>query len=374
MANEQHLEWLKEGVEAWNQRRYKTDFPPYIRGANLEGTVLRGANLAGADLEGAKLAGADLEGANLTRANLVESDLEGADLEGAILEGTDLERANVKSVNWDAGTKNESASQFTDLSQVIGLTQNQLETMDGDTGTILPDGLHHPAHWPEFRPDDKSDNDTESHSDEPPKDQQLENEGTNAEQSGEAVGSSDAAHIALQSQVRVLLANPIRSAETVIQFKELLDYAVQLFRQANRTNEVPEDLLLVEAFSEKIGQINEVLTQDTSAQTSDLERQLKELRELVEQLQKTIAEQAELISKQAEGSKELSDFHKAKSAFAVSFGKNLGTGTAALVVAASGYLLGTYGGQVVGFLGETIGQFFVSGPPPQLPLPPATTV
>ncbi len=26
MANPQHLEWLKEGVEAWNRRREREDF------------------------------------------------------------------------------------------------------------------------------------------------------------------------------------------------------------------------------------------------------------------------------------------------------------------------------------------------------------
>ncbi|WP_201150789.1 hypothetical protein [Rhodovulum sulfidophilum] len=32
------------------------------------------------------------------------------------------------------------------------LTQAQLDTMRGDTGTILPEGLHHPAHWPDPEP------------------------------------------------------------------------------------------------------------------------------------------------------------------------------------------------------------------------------
>ena len=35
MANEQHIEWLLEGVEAWNARREREDFVPNLAGVNL---------------------------------------------------------------------------------------------------------------------------------------------------------------------------------------------------------------------------------------------------------------------------------------------------------------------------------------------------
>ncbi|WP_392662947.1 pentapeptide repeat-containing protein [Amaricoccus sp. B4] len=129
MANPQHLEWLLEGVEAWNARREREDFVPGLSGAKLRGAKLRGANLWGADLRGADLWGADLRGA----------DLWGADLRGA----------NVKSVYSSMGTNDAGVPEYTDLKSTIELIQEQLDKMDGDTGVILPEGLHHPAHWPD---------------------------------------------------------------------------------------------------------------------------------------------------------------------------------------------------------------------------------
>jgi hypothetical protein len=56
MANPEHLEKLKEGVEAWNTwRRANAGIMPELRGANLSGAVLSEANLSGANLNSAKL-------------------------------------------------------------------------------------------------------------------------------------------------------------------------------------------------------------------------------------------------------------------------------------------------------------------------------
>jgi uncharacterized protein YjbI with pentapeptide repeats len=116
MANPEHLQLLKQGVEAWNQwRDQHRDIKPNLRGANLievdfpranlTGAVLIGATLVGAtltraDLTGAILAGADLTGAILAGATLTEADLTrailiGANLIGAILTRADLTRADV---------------------------------------------------------------------------------------------------------------------------------------------------------------------------------------------------------------------------------------------------------------------------------------
>lgn len=88
----------------------------------------------GADLFGARLRGADLRGANLRGAMLVAADLSGADLRLADLIGADLRDANL------AGA---------DLTEVLFLTQAQLNAARGDAATRLPAALNRPAHWPE---------------------------------------------------------------------------------------------------------------------------------------------------------------------------------------------------------------------------------
>jgi hypothetical protein len=101
MANGEHLEILKQGVEQWNEwRREHPDVAPdlsegdlagaklvvanLIRArlfrANLSGADLSAANLSWADLNGAHLVGADLGGANLSRAHLIGANLGGASL------------------------------------------------------------------------------------------------------------------------------------------------------------------------------------------------------------------------------------------------------------------------------------------------------
>jgi uncharacterized protein YjbI with pentapeptide repeats len=57
MANEQHLAWLKEGVEAWNARRARDDFIPDLSEANLLGADLFGPILGRAILGRANLRG-----------------------------------------------------------------------------------------------------------------------------------------------------------------------------------------------------------------------------------------------------------------------------------------------------------------------------
>ena len=58
MANQEHLDILKQGVDTWNQWRREH------RDADIQ------LDLYKADLSGANLSGADLGGANLSHANL----------------------------------------------------------------------------------------------------------------------------------------------------------------------------------------------------------------------------------------------------------------------------------------------------------------
>lgn len=90
---------------------------PEHRGADLMGRRLRGADLRAANLRGALLIAADARGADLRRADLLGADLRDTDLRGA------------------------------DLTGALYLTQPQVAAARGDETTLLPAGLHTPAHW-----------------------------------------------------------------------------------------------------------------------------------------------------------------------------------------------------------------------------------
>lgn len=93
---------------------------------------LRGKDRSGADLIGAKLVRAPLRGANLRGAYLLGADLREADLRCADLLGADLRNANLRGAN---------------LSDVLFLTQFQLNATQGDQKTRFPDVLTRPTHW-----------------------------------------------------------------------------------------------------------------------------------------------------------------------------------------------------------------------------------
>src|SRR5687767_1527435 len=123
MANEEHVNKLREGVGEWNKWMDAHPYPEtipdftgahlqgldlsranlkraYLLGADLEDAILEGANLWKADLCQAKLRHADLHSANLRKVNLFEAnlnqaDLRSANLTGALLVDTDLEGANL---------------------------------------------------------------------------------------------------------------------------------------------------------------------------------------------------------------------------------------------------------------------------------------
>ncbi len=104
MANPEHLEILKQGIEQWNRwREEHADVLPDLREADLFA-----ANLSAADREGnpwpgnlwrADLSGADLSKANLGRTDLSEANLRGAKLRRANLSWADLREANLGGAN-----------------------------------------------------------------------------------------------------------------------------------------------------------------------------------------------------------------------------------------------------------------------------------
>jgi TIR domain/Pentapeptide repeats (8 copies) len=91
MANDEHVEMLKKGVDAWNAWRDENpNVLPDLSGESLLKANLSGANLQNADLSFGTLVEANLRGANLKWANLFWADLRGANLQRAELNGTDL--------------------------------------------------------------------------------------------------------------------------------------------------------------------------------------------------------------------------------------------------------------------------------------------
>ena len=157
MANPQHIQWLLEGVEAWNKRRQENDFIPDFEGVDIRSAFADADkldengyfDLSEAKLGGANLRGADLSGANLFKANLIEANLIEANLRGVNLIEANLRGANVKTINLRSGTS-KAERRLIDLSHCLDLTQTQVDSLDGDSGTLLPKGLKHPIHWPDW--------------------------------------------------------------------------------------------------------------------------------------------------------------------------------------------------------------------------------
>jgi uncharacterized protein YjbI with pentapeptide repeats len=95
MANPEHLELLRRGVDAWNAWRKELSIRPDLGDANLRLANFSGANLSWADLSRANFREANLSGADLSEADLAVADLRGADLSEADLSGAFLARADL---------------------------------------------------------------------------------------------------------------------------------------------------------------------------------------------------------------------------------------------------------------------------------------
>src|SRR5437667_259237 len=90
MANQDHLDLLKQGKVVWNTWRQGH---PHIR-PDLSRARLRGVHLEGTDLNEANFLEADLSGANFTGATLIRANLSGADLTMACFRDADLKDLN----------------------------------------------------------------------------------------------------------------------------------------------------------------------------------------------------------------------------------------------------------------------------------------
>ncbi len=104
MANAEHVERLKVGVNTWNRWRKQNPrslpnlFDADLKGANLFGADLSHAYLRGTYLMGANLGSADLRGAYLIESCLNRVDLRGADLSHACFQDTSFGSSNLSHV------------------------------------------------------------------------------------------------------------------------------------------------------------------------------------------------------------------------------------------------------------------------------------
>ena len=93
MANPEHIEWLLEGVDSWNQRRAKKDFEPDLSGANIYG-LFDEADMLDED-DYIPLSNINFDIANLKNAQLLNARLNEATLQGALLDWANLFSANL---------------------------------------------------------------------------------------------------------------------------------------------------------------------------------------------------------------------------------------------------------------------------------------
>lgn len=123
MANEQHLDILKQGVDSWNQwRKEHPDIEIDLTFAKLDRAHLSAANLNGVDLSGAELIRAHLVGTDLSKANLRGTDLSKATLRGANLTcasliGADLSYTYITKANLSGAHLKWASLRGADLSE-----------------------------------------------------------------------------------------------------------------------------------------------------------------------------------------------------------------------------------------------------------------
>jgi hypothetical protein len=120
----------------------------FLVGADLTGANLSGARLIGANLSGARLIGANLSGALINRADLSGADLAGANLSDAWLGSTMVSGARFSDLqtlrNPVTNIRNPGG---VEVIRLVGLTQEQLDSVVGDAHTQLPNGMKRPDHW-----------------------------------------------------------------------------------------------------------------------------------------------------------------------------------------------------------------------------------
>lgn len=113
MANPQHLEWLKEGVRSWNERRRNAPFAPeldetdvsrYLGAQEREdirqiSVILPELNLSNANLSKSTLRSTDLSSSHFLSTNLSETRLQGSRFDGSLFVGSNLRKSYLASAS-----------------------------------------------------------------------------------------------------------------------------------------------------------------------------------------------------------------------------------------------------------------------------------
>ena len=111
MANLEHIDWLRDGVDHWNRRRQQTlsiqklsseDISRALGGHDREdirqiSVRLKGINLSGADLSNSSLRDTDLTNASFRGSNFTSAKLVGSDLSGSMSVETKFTNAILRS-------------------------------------------------------------------------------------------------------------------------------------------------------------------------------------------------------------------------------------------------------------------------------------
>ena len=129
-----------------------------LQRADLSNTELRRcdfkhSNLQNATFQNAHCTDADFRSANCTSTDFSNSDLRGSLFRGGTFSHATFHDSKMQDVNARStlllDRKTESIS---DLRASVGLSQVQLDVMLGDTGTLIPEKLLRPVHWPIWDP------------------------------------------------------------------------------------------------------------------------------------------------------------------------------------------------------------------------------
>ena len=269
MANEVHLKWLREGVEAWNKRRELIPFFPDLSDMVTTQNELMSINFSSSDLRHAKLNGIDL-----TNANLSGSELNVAEFKLAILCGANFRTSDVTGAIFDgANVKSDIKSKLYTNLDAHGLTQEQLNSMIGDSGTIIPDHLTRPDHWEvlPWHQEDAGQNDPET-------DDTFEDASHHAPNEKPREYYQ---HLALN-----LTREPIRSVAVLEAYGQQLATATRMYRDTHQM--IPDDVILIEQIASTMANMAVVV----HSETAELEDHIIELEAQITKLNETIKIQA----------------------------------------------------------------------------------
>jgi uncharacterized protein YjbI with pentapeptide repeats len=170
MANTEHLDILRQGVEVWNKwREENPDLKPDLGRASLVGVNLSGVdfswtNLRNAKLQKINLGGADLSGANLSFAQLLKANLNRINtnqpkermksvktrLRWANLNGTQFEWANLSEANLSNAYLDEAALKGANLSDANLTSANLVGANLAETTLKRADFSHAQIGWSNF--------------------------------------------------------------------------------------------------------------------------------------------------------------------------------------------------------------------------------